>query len=178
MNFKTKEISVKAMSHLLSIGCTTNHPVKELEDSPYLLINKGVIKPCFSVKEYRDFEYSEKQENKILKIQKELPLKEKKKLTHREKAAYQLVKLLNNSKNSKITGYDVSWTIQPQKREYPKQPQPSLVKPLTPEQLKELGIHINVDVTDCKNYKEASMVQDLILNKKVKINIFQNNKIK
>ena len=64
------------------------------------------------------------------------------------------------------------------KREYPKPHQPSLVRPLTPEQLKELGIHINVDVTDCKNYKEASMVQDLILNKKVKINIFQNNKVK
>ena len=64
------------------------------------------------------------------------------------------------------------------KREYPKPPQPLAMKPLTPEQLKELGIHINVDVTDCKNYKEASMVQDLILNKKVKINIFQNNKVK
>jgi len=63
------------------------------------------------------------------------------------------------------------------KREYPKQHQPSLVKPLTPEQLKELGIHINVDVADCKNYKEASIVQDLIINKKVKINILQNKKI-
>jgi len=71
-----------------------------------------------------------------------------------------------------ITGY--FFKKDPLKREYPKQQQPSLVKPLTPEQLKELGIHISVDVADCKNYKEASKVQDQILNNELKINIFQN----
>jgi len=45
-----------------------------------------------------------------------------------------------------ITGYFFKKDIL--KREYPKQPQPSLVRPLTPEQLKELGIPINVDVAD------------------------------
>ena len=74
-----------------------------------------------------------------------------------------------------ITGF--FFKKDPLKREYPKQHQPSLVKPLSPEQLKELGIYINVDVADCKNYKEASIVQDLIINKKVKINILQNKKI-
>jgi len=45
-----------------------------------------------------------------------------------------------------ITGY--FFKKDPLKREYPKPHQPSLVRPLTPEQLKELGIHINVDVAD------------------------------
>ena len=120
MDFKTKELSRKAIEHLLIIGCKTDCEIEKLKDAPYLLINKGIIKTCFSVKEYRDFGYSEKQENKILKLQKELPLKQKKELTHKEKAAYKLVKLLNNTKNSKITGYDVSWTLQPQERDVTK----------------------------------------------------------
>ena len=41
------------------------------------------------------------------------------------------------------------------------------------QQLKELGITINVDVTDCKNFKEASKVQDQIINGDVKINIIK-----
>ena len=45
---------------------------------------------------------------------------------------------------------------------------------LTSEQLKELGLSINVDVTDCKNFKEASKVQDQIINGDVKINIIKN----
>jgi len=45
---------------------------------------------------------------------------------------------------------------------------------LTPEQLKELGLTINVDVTDCKNFKEASKVQEQIINGDVKINVIKN----
>jgi hypothetical protein len=48
-----------------------------------------------------------------------------------------------------------------------------LIKPLTPEQLKELGIIIDIDVTDCKNFKEASKVQDQIINGDIKINIIK-----
>jgi hypothetical protein len=47
------------------------------------------------------------------------------------------------------------------------------IKPLTPEQLRELGITINIDVTDCKNFKEASKVQEQIINGDVKINIIK-----
>jgi hypothetical protein len=47
------------------------------------------------------------------------------------------------------------------------------IKPLTPEQLKELGIIIDIDVTDCKNFKEASKVQDQIINGDVKTNIIK-----
>ena len=55
------------------------------------------------------------------------------------------------------------------------------VKPitkLTHEQLKELGLTIDVDVTNCKNFKESSKVQDQIINGDVKINIIKNKKSK
>lgn len=70
-----------------------------------------------------------------------------------------------------ITGY--TFKKDPIKRTYPKFVEPEPIKPLTPEQLKELGITINVDVTDCKNFKEASKVQDQIINGDVKINIIK-----
>jgi hypothetical protein len=53
-----------------------------------------------------------------------------------------------------------------------------LITKLTPKQLKELGLTIDVDVTNCKNYKEASKVQDQIINGDVKINIIKNKKPK
>jgi len=71
-----------------------------------------------------------------------------------------------------ITGY--TFKKDPIKRTYPKFVEPEPIKPLTSEQLKELGITINVDVTDCKNFKEASKVQDQIINGDIKINIIKN----
>ena len=59
------------------------------------------------------------------------------------------------------------------KRTYPKFVESEPIKPLTPKQLKELGITINVDVTDCKNFKEASKVQEQIINGDVKINVIK-----
>ena len=70
-----------------------------------------------------------------------------------------------------ITGY--TFKKEPIKRTYSKFIEPEPIKPLTPEQLKELGITINVDVTDCKNFKEASKVQEQIINGDVKINIIK-----
>jgi hypothetical protein len=70
-----------------------------------------------------------------------------------------------------ITGY--TFKKGPIKRTYSKFIEPEPIKPLTPEQLKELGITINVDVTDCKNFKEASKVQEQIINGDVKINIIK-----
>ena len=62
---------------------------------------------------------------------------------------------------------------EPIKRTFPKFKEPEPIKRLTSEQLKELGLSINVDVTDCKNFKEASKVQDQIINGDVKINIIK-----
>ena len=70
-----------------------------------------------------------------------------------------------------ITGY--AFKKDPLKRTYPKFVEREPIKPLTYEQLKELELTINVDVTDCKNFKEASKVQDQIINGDVKINIFK-----
>ena len=70
-----------------------------------------------------------------------------------------------------ITGY--FFKKEPLKRTYPKVKKPKPIKPLTPEQLKELGLSVNVDVADCKNFKEASKVQEQIINGDVKINIIK-----
>ena len=70
-----------------------------------------------------------------------------------------------------ITGY--TFKKEPIKRTYPKFVEREPIKPLTSEQLKDLGITINVDVTDCKNFKEASKVQEQIINGDVKINIIK-----
>ena len=45
-----------------------------------------------------------------------------------------------------ITGY--TFKKEPIKRTYPKFVEPEPIKPLTPEQLKELGITINVDLSN------------------------------
>ena len=71
-----------------------------------------------------------------------------------------------------ITGY--TFKKEPIKRTYPKFIESKPIRPLTPKQLKELGITINVDVTDCKNFKEASKVQEQIINGDVKINVIKN----
>jgi len=49
------------------------------------------------------------------------------------------------------------------------------INKLTHQQLKELGLTIDVDVTDCKNFKDASKVQEQIVNGDVKINIIKKN---
>ena len=72
-----------------------------------------------------------------------------------------------------ISGY--FFKKKPIKRTHPKFVEPKPIKPLTPEQLKELGLSINVDVADCKNFKEASKVQDQIIKGDVKINIIKKN---
>ena len=66
-----------------------------------------------------------------------------------------------------ITGY--TFKKEPIKRTYPKFVEPEPIKPLTVQQLKELGLTINVDVTDCKNFKEASKVQEQLFIGDVKI---------
>ena len=70
-----------------------------------------------------------------------------------------------------VTGY--TFKKEPLKRTFPKFVEPEPIKRLTHEQLKELGLTVNVDVTDCKNFKEASKVQEQIINGDVKINIIK-----
>ena len=52
------------------------------------------------------------------------------------------------------------WKKEPIKRDIgPNISKKDSIKPLTNEQLKKLGFKIDVDVTDCKNFKETSKVQ-------------------
>ena len=81
-----------------------------------------------------------------------------------------------------ISGY--VFKKEPLKRNYPTSVlypsafvEPEPIKPLTHQQLKDLGLTIDVDVTNCKNFKESSKVQDQIINGDVKINIIKNKKI-
>jgi hypothetical protein len=82
----------------------------------------------------------------------------------------QQLKVIKNYRSRCIT---YLFKKEPLKRTYPKFIEPEPIKPLTSEQLKELGITINVDVADCKNFKEASKVQEQIINGNVKINIIK-----
>jgi hypothetical protein len=70
-----------------------------------------------------------------------------------------------------ISGY--FFKKEPLKRTHTKFVELEPIKPLTLEQLQELGLTIDVDVTDCKNFKEASKVLDQIINGDVKINIIK-----
>ena len=79
-----------------------------------------------------------------------------------------------------ISGY--FFKKEPLKRNYPTSVlypsafvEPEPIKPLTHQQLKELGLTIDVDVTDCKNFKDALKVQEQIVNGDVKINIIKKN---
>ena len=84
-------------------------------------------------------------------------------------------------KKEPISRIQASRTPSSTKEMFLAEPVPNIdnVKPitkLTHQQLKELGLTIDVDVTDCKNFKEASKVQDQIINGDVKINIIKNKK--
>jgi hypothetical protein len=86
-------------------------------------------------------------------------------------------------KKEPISRIQASRTPRSAKEMFLAEPVPNIdnVKPinkLTHQQLKELGLTIDVDVTDCKNFKEASKVQDQIINGDVKINIIKNKKSK
>lgn len=109
---KTKELGRQHIEHLINIGYATDKSVEELIDSPYILFYGEKFTSSNSVKEYKDFNGTEKTKEQILKLR---PIKEKeniKTLTKKEQKLYQLLKLLNTNKYSKITGYDVSWDIQ------------------------------------------------------------------
>lgn len=72
-----------------------------------------------------------------------------------------------------ITGY--SFKKEPLKRTFPNPKIMEQIKPLTDEQLKALGFTINVDVADCKNYKEAPKIMEQINNKEVKIQVWRKS---
>lgn len=115
MGIKTKSLSKKALNHLKSIGYILDDTLGVLSDSPFLLFSDKTIHACYSVNEFRNFDGQLRNENQILKLRPATEKSEVSKLSKNEKTFYKLLTLLNNRKNSKMTGYDVSWSIQANK---------------------------------------------------------------
>ena len=114
---KTKELGRKHIEHLFNIGYTLGDNIEDIIDFPYVVIKDNALYICDSVKEFNDFAGDLKTKEQILKLR---PLDEKSKiktLDKKEQKLYELLKLLNTQKSSKITGYDVSWTIQEKRNE-------------------------------------------------------------
>ena len=84
-------------------------------DSPYLFITNEEVQPCYSATQFRDSSRKLIAQERVLKLRPINEQKDIKKLSKRQQDMYKLMKLLNNAKNSKIDGYDVSWTIQEDK---------------------------------------------------------------
>lgn len=114
---KTKELSRAHVEHLITIGFTTDQDLENIIDAPYIIFKNNKFYTCYSVKEFNDFDGILKTKEQILKLR---PIEEKSKiktLSKKEQKLHELLRLLNTQKNSKITEYDVSWSIQEKERE-------------------------------------------------------------
>ncbi len=115
---KTKDLGRKHIEHLLNIGYTLGDDVEDLIGFPYIIIKENTLYMCDSVSKFNSFDGELKTKEQILKVR---PVGEKAKveklLSKKEQKLHELLRLLNTQKNSKITGYDVSWTIQDKKYE-------------------------------------------------------------
>jgi hypothetical protein len=112
---KTNALNRKAIEHLELIGYKLQKPIEEMCDSPYLFITNEEVQTCYSATQFRDSSRKLITQEKVLKLRPINEQKDIKKLSKRQQDMYKLMKLLNNAKNSKIDGYDVSWTIQEEK---------------------------------------------------------------
>jgi len=112
---KTNALNRKAIEHLEFIGYKLQKPIEEMCDYPYLFITNEEVQTCNSATKFRDSSRKLIAQEKVLKLRPINEQKDIKKLSKRQQDMYKLMKLLNNAKNSKIDGYDVSWTIQEDK---------------------------------------------------------------
>jgi len=109
---KTNTLNRKAIEHLQIIGYKLTDSVEKIIDSPFLLFTENEIKTCYSAKEFNNYAGKLKTQEQLLKLRPKNEVKEFSNLSKREQEFYKLLNLLNNAKNNKIAGYDVSWTIQ------------------------------------------------------------------
>lgn len=115
MDIKTKELSRKHIEHLLTIGYSLDIDMKDMIDAPYVLIKGNKLESCFSVNAFNSFSGDLKTKEQVLKLRPEEEKAKIKTLDKKEQKLHELLRLLNTQKNSKITGYDVSWSIQERK---------------------------------------------------------------
>lgn len=116
-NMKSNTLNRKVIEHLLIIGYKLTDTMEKTLDAPFLIFNNDEIKLCYSANEFRNNDFKLKTSEQLLKLRPKTETKDIKKLSKKEQDFHKLLKLLNNSKNSQITGYDVSWTIQKKKYE-------------------------------------------------------------
>jgi len=116
-SIKTKELGRSHVEHLLNIGYILSNTMEELIDSPYILIEENTLRICSSIKEFNEFKGNQKTKEQILKLRYSEEKDKIKTLGKKEQKLHELLRLLNSAKNSKITGYDVSWSIQEKKYE-------------------------------------------------------------
>lgn len=112
---KTNTLNRKAVEHLQNIGYKLTDSIDVILDAPFLLLDEETqhVSPCLSANKFREYNRGKLlTQEQVLKLRPINEIKDVKKLDKKEQSYYKLLKLLNNSKNSKITGYDVSWTIQ------------------------------------------------------------------
>lgn len=125
-DFKTKEVSENAIEHLLEIGYVRLDELSELLDSPYILFKDGVLQKTSSRKAYNNYSVKEKTHTQILKLRKPIDKVKKEKMSYVEKAANDLLSILNKSPN--LLGYEVIFNIQ----EYEAFPGSYNIFPITP----------------------------------------------
>jgi len=102
---KTNALNRKAIEHLQLIGYQLTGTIEEMCDAPYLYIQDDTVSTGYSALELITQE-------RVLKLR---PINEKQVVKEQPKKAqkmYKLLAILNSAKNSNLTGYDVSWTIQ------------------------------------------------------------------
>ena len=114
---KSHTVNRKVIEHLQIIGYKLTDTIEKTLDAPFLLFHNNEIKICYSASEFRDNSGKLKTSEQLLKLRPKTETKDVSRLSKREQSFYKLLKLLNSSMNSKITGYDVSWTIQKKKYE-------------------------------------------------------------
>jgi len=109
---KTNCLNRTAFEHLQLIGYDLADSIDCLCDAPYLFIAEQQVRPCFSATIFRDSNEKLIKQDQVLKLR---PVDERngiKKMDKRDRDIYKLLSILNSTKNSKIVGYDVSWSVQ------------------------------------------------------------------
>lgn len=150
---KTNALNRKAIEHLELIGYKLQRSIEEMCDAPYLFIGNGEITPCFSTTQFRESPRKLITQEKVLKLRPVNESIEVKKLPKRQQDMYKLMKLLNSTKNSKVAGYDVSWTLQ--KREYDEYEFELL--PNSPQACGSISMeHLEIILQFAKNHKWIS----------------------
>jgi len=112
MDFKAKDLSKKAIEHLIDVlGYETDKTKEQLFDYPYHLIYNGKIVERSSKNSFNMTSLDYKKESEILKMRPKNEKEDFKSKPKKERLLHELMRKLNHKKNSNLPGYNVSWGI-------------------------------------------------------------------